>query len=341
MTSAARSTLAGMIDGYRRTALVALTAELGIADRLATGPRTSAELAPLVGADPTRLHQVLRALAGIGLLRHDADGRFALTEAGELLRADQPGSLRSSALYFGGLSYRAYGGLLESLTGGGTAFEHVFGMPYYDYLDRNPELAAHYHRLIALPRGAGAALATLFDFASRRVLVDVGGGNGSLLAEILEHAPDSVGVVQDLPFTEPAAREALAGHPVGSRIRFEPGDFRVSVPAGGDVYLLSRVLANWPDETAAKILSNCGQAMGPDARLLVFELVMPEPVTEGLFAVDGDINALAHFGGAVRTREQFEGLLADAGFTTVGAQTLHRSQWTLLECAPAAPEERP
>lgn len=326
----ARERLGAMLDGYRRTALVHVAAQLGLADRLADGPRTAAELAAATGADAGKLRRVARALVGMGVLTEDG-GSFALTEVGELLRADVPGSMHSAAVYFGGLSYRAYSGLGESLTSGGTAFDHVFGEPYFEHLDRHPDLAAHYHRLIALPPGAGTALASLHDFTAYRTIVDVGGGNGSMLAEILEGAPDSAGVVHDLPFTEPSAAAEIAARPAGARMRFTAGDFRVSVPPGGDAYLLSRVLANWPDETAVKILANCRAAMGPAARLLVFEMAMPEHIAPGDFTPDGDLNALAHMGGAVRTRAQFAGLLADAGFAEPTATALHGSAWTLLE----------
>lgn len=334
----ARTRLTELLGGYRRTALVHLAAELEIADHLAGGPRSSAELAHRVGARPGQLHQVLRALAGIGVLTQLEDERFALTEVGELLRAGTPGSMRGSAIYFGALSYRAYGGLLDSVRSGGIAFDRVFGTSYYDHLDRDPRLAGYYHRMIALPRGAAKVLAGLFDFTPYHVIVDVGGGNGSLLAELLSTQPAAKGVVYDLPLSEPSARAALSerdGHGVGDRCTFVPGDFRESVPAGGDIYLLSRVLANWPDAEAVRILRNCRAAMLPGARLLIFEMLMPAPVTEGTFTVEGDLNALAHFGGAVRTRREFERILTPAGFSLAGVIPVGPGiPWSLLECEP-------
>lgn len=333
VTAAAR--MNELLSGYRRTALVHLAARLGLADHLGDAPRTSADVAERIGAQPERLHQVLRALVGIGVLRDDGDGRFTLSEVGELLRADHPGSKLGAALYFGGLSYRAYEGLADSIGTGGIAFDLMFGMPYYEYLDRNPELAEHYHQLIALAPGVGQAIGGLFDFTPYRTIVDVGGGSGSMLAEILEANPHASGVLYDVEVSAPLAAELVAERGLAGRMTVSSGDFRVSVPGGGDVYLLSRVLANWPDDTAAKILSNCRQAMGRRGRLLVFELVMPEQVDEGSFTVEGDMNALAHLGGSVRTWQQFGDLFERAGFRLARVRRFSpEAHWSLLEATP-------
>jgi SAM-dependent methyltransferase len=328
-----RERLGELLGGYRRTALVYLAAELELAEHLTDGPKSSAELAEAVGAQPDQLHQVLRALAGIGVLTQGNDERFALTEVGELLRDDHPGSMRGSAVYFGALSYRAYAGLLDSVRSGGIAFDRVFGTSYYEHLDRNPRLAGYYHRMIALPRGTGKVLAGLYDLTPHRTIVDVGGGNGSLLAELLSLHPHAKGVVYELGLSAPSAEAVLAEWDLGDRCTFVPGDFRESVPPGGDVYLLSRVLANWPDGDAVRILGNCRAAMLPGARLLIFEMVMPAPVTEGTFTVEGDLNALAHFGGAVRTRREFESILTAAGFRLAELKPVSPGvPWSLLEC---------
>ncbi len=323
-----------LLGGYRRTALVHLAARLAIADHLAGGPRTSAELAEAIGANPEPLHQVARALVGVGVLRNDSEDRFALTEVGELLRSDHPQSRRGAAIYFGGTSYRAYAGLPDAISTGGIAFDLVFGMPYYHYLDDNPELAEYYHQLIALP-GAGHAINGLFDFTRHHTLVDVGGGSGSLLAEILTLNPDLRGILYDLAVSAPMAHELVAERGVADRCAVDSGDFRVSVPSGGDVYLLCRVLANWPHDVAVKILTNCREVMPPGSRLLVFEMVMPELATEGTFTVEGDLNALAHMGGSVRTWEQFGKLFEDAGLRLERVQRVHPdAHWTLLEATP-------
>lgn len=327
--------LAALLDGYRHTALVYVAAELGVADQLAAGPRSAAEVAAAVGAQPDQLHQVLRALAGLGVLRHDEDGTFALAEVGELLRTDHPESRRGMAIYFGGLSYRAYTGLLGGLTSGGIAFDQVFGTSYYEYLNEHPALAEHYHRMIALPPGLAPVIGALFDFTPYRSIVDVGGGNGSMLAEILSLAPQARGVLYDLPVSVESAEQVLTERGLRDRCEIAPGDFRVSVPAGGDVYLLSRVLANWPADLATKILANCRAAMPPQARLLIFELMMPERVEEGVFVVEGDMNALAHMGGGVRSRSAFTRLLTDGGFRLDEVRRVSPDlHWSLLVCSP-------
>jgi hypothetical protein len=207
-------------------------------------------------------------------------------------------------------------------------------MPYYQHLDENPELAEYYHQLIALP-GAGYAINNLFDFSRHHTLVDVGGGSGSLLAELLTLNPELRGILYDLAVSAPMAHELLAEREVADRCAVDSGDFRVSVPAGGDVYLLCRVLANWPHDVAVKILTNCREVMPPGSRLLVFEMVMPELASKGTFTVEGDLNALAHMGGAVRTWEQFGKLFEDAGLRLERVQRVHPdAHWTLLEATP-------
>ncbi|EWC63676.1 O-methyltransferase [Actinokineospora spheciospongiae] len=326
-----RQRVSTMIEGYRRSALVHTAAELGVAAHLAGTRRTAADLASRVGAHERPLTQVLRALVGLGLLDQDDDGRFGLTEAGEYLDPAHPGSLHGQAVYFGGASYRAYSGLTTALREGGIAFDHVFGMPYYDHLDRDPVLAEHYHRMIALPAGSAALIGSLFDFSTATEVVDVGGGNGSLLAEILTLAPAATGTLFELPLTEPSATQTLASVPGGDRCRFVPGDFREHVPPGGDVYVLSRVLANWPDPVAGRILANCRAALGATGRLLVFEMMAPDRIEEGMSVVEGDLNALAHLGGAVRTRAQFTELLTCAGLRLDRVQQVPGTFWTLLE----------
>lgn len=329
-----RDRLVELIGGYRPTALVHAAADLGLADRLADGPAGTAALAELLDLHEPTLGPLLRALAGLGILYQDDQGRYGLTGTGELLRRDHPHSLHSAAVYFGGMSYRAYAGLGRAARTGDVAFDSEFGTDYYDHLRRHPDLAEHYHRMIALPEGAGEVIARLYDFGGARSIVDVGGGNGSLLAQVLRLAPDAKGLVLDMALCEPMARETFSAQGLADRGRFTAGDFRTAVPAGGDVYLLSRVLANWPAPTATRVLANCRAAMDRDARLLIFEMVMPERAEEGTFAVEGDVNALAHFGGGVRTRREFEDLVGSAGMVLERVRRVDpAAHWSLLECS--------
>jgi len=330
---AARHRLSTMIEGYRASALVHVAAELGIATLLTERPRTAPELAEETRVNPRALGQVLRALCGIGVLTENDNGALQLTDTGAFLDPRHPLSLHGQAVYFGGPSYLSYTGLVESLREGGIAFDHVFGMPYYSYLDREPAMAEQYHKMIALPAGAATVIGTLFDFTTAKQIVDVGGGNGSLLAEILTLAPRSEGVLLELPLTEPSALATLATAPGGDRCKFVAGDFREHVPPDGDVYVLSRVLANWADQMCERILGNCRDALRPGGKLLVFEMMMPDQITEGMRVVDGDMNALAHLGGAVRTRAEFTALLESAGLKLDRVQQLPNSQWTLLEAS--------
>jgi hypothetical protein len=176
-------------------------------------------------------------------------------------------------------------------------------------------------------------LAQLHDFSDARTIADIGGGQGTSLAEILTTYTQAHGILQELPYVFAQGTPSLEHPTVAHRCRLVQGSFFDSVPAGGDVYILSRVLANWSDRRAEQILRNCREAMHAQARLLVFEMMMPERVTPGLFAPLGDVNAMVSFGGRVRTRGEFEAILNQTGFSITGAVPVRLGQysgWTLL-----------
>ncbi len=329
-----RQRVSDMIEGYRRSAVVHAAAQLGVPAHLAGTRRGADELSLLTGARTVPLTQLLRAMVGFELLDQDSDDRFGLTAAGEYLDPAHPLSLHGHAVYFGGPSYLAYSGLTAALRDGGIAFDHVFGEPYYAHLDKDPVLAEHYHRMIALPAGSAALIGSLVNLTGVREIVDVGGGNGSMLAELMTLYPEARGTLFELPLTEPSAVATLATAAGGDRCRFLPGDFREEVPAGGDVYVLSRVLANWPDEVATRILANCAAVLGEHGRVLVFEMAAPDRIEAGMSVVEGDMNALAHLGGAVRTLGQFGALFDAAGLRLCAVRRVPGTFWTLLEATP-------
>jgi hypothetical protein len=299
-----------LLDGFVVTQLLYVAAELGVADVLATGPRSSREIADAVGADPVALHRVLRGLVIEDVLAEEPDGRFSLAPVGAALVP-----LRGAAIVRGQLYYRSAAGLLDTVREGGTAFEHVYGERFFEHLGREPG-----HEAVFQASMAGRAeqeardVAAAYDFSGTGHLVDVGGGRGILLATILQAVPGLRGVLLDRERAIPAAREHLDAAGVGERAECLAGDFFVDVPTGADAYLLSRVLHDWDDEDATRILASCQRAMTPGTRLLVVEAILPERAKDGPAVIRMDVHMLLLLGARERTAPEFRVLLEQSGF---------------------------
>ena len=325
-----------LLMGFRGTHLLYVAAELGVADVLQEGPVTVDEIATRLGAHRDPLHRVLRALAQLGVLAEASDGRLSLTPVGDCLRTDRPGSLRPLARFWGHeMMQRAWGSLLHTIMTGETAFDHALGMSAFAYLQSHPDAAAIYHDGMAKIQVLETnAVIDAYEFPPCGTIVDVGGGNGSLLAAILQTVPATGGVVVDLPNAQSDVEATIRTAGLTDRVRFEPGDFFTEVTAGGDCYLLRQIIHDWEDDDAMTILRTCRRAIAPDGRLLIIELILPPEGTDSLDAVMIDVTMLVRLGGRERTAAQYATLLEKTGFnldrvlTTAGRQAI-------LECSPA------
>ncbi len=300
-TAAAR--LARLADGYLVTQLLDVAIALDVPEALVAGPRSAAELAGRLGARPAPLHRVLRGLAAEEVLDELPDGRFALTPVGQLLRAGVPGSLRGSVTARARLYHAAAAGLVDAVRQGGTPFEIVHGRPFFDHLGADPERLAAFQASMA-DRSAheAGAVVEAYDVSGLRSVVDVGGGTGTLLRAVLARAPTADVVLVDRP--EVAARSDLPA---------VAGDFFVAVPGGADAYLLSRVLHDWDDADARRVLRTCRAAMRPDSVLLVVEAVLPERAVDDPAAVRMDLHMLLLLHGQERTAAEYGELFASSG----------------------------
>ncbi len=319
-----RLRMLGILAGTWLAQGCSVLARLGIPDLLAAGPRGAAELARAAGADPVALARLLGALASAGILREPSPGLFALTPAAEFLRADQPGSLRGTAILYGEEVYRSFGGLLETVRTGTPAFEGVHGLPFYSYLAAHPETADTFNSAMAGQRVPPVLSGTALEGVG--TVVDVGGGDGGLLADLLTRQPSLRGVLLELPDAARQARRRFEQAGVADRAEIVEGSFFDGVPGGGDLYVLSRVLHNWSDANAARILDRLYAAMRPGSRLVVLEGLLPEPGEgrpAGRRADESrtrmvDLLMLVMLEGRDRTATEYQKLLVAAGFQPYG-----------------------
>jgi hypothetical protein len=330
--------LVRLIDGYLVTQRLYVAAALGVADALADGPRSSAELARTVGADPGPLHRLLRGLATEEVLTEGDDGRFALAPAGELLRSGVPGSLRGAVLARGEVYHDAAGRLLAGVRGEGVPYELAHGVPFFEHLDRHPDREATFQASMAGRSDAEAEdVVAAYDFSHLRRLVDVGGGAGNLLAAILRSAPGLTGVLFDRPGVAPAAEARMRDEGVADRCELVPGDFFGSIPGGADAYALSRVLHDWDDDDCRRILGRVRAAMGDGSRLLVVEAILPDRAIDRPPAIRMDLHMLVLFSHArERTEGEFGALFGDAGLRLRAVfPTRSPAGLSVLEAVPA------
>jgi len=309
----ARRKMLGILAGTWLAQGCYALAELRIADAMGDGTHTADELAAATGTDPVALLRLLRALAMAGIVAQPEPGRFALTPASRLLRSDVEGSVHLNAVMQGDEVFRSFAEITHTLRTGEPAFAKVFGVSYYDYLGANPEAAHNFHESMGaqqVPTGFASV-----DLTGVAHLVDVGGGNGTLLAGVLAAQPGIRGTLVELPEAVAVARPRLAEF--GDRVGYVEASFFDEVPPGGDAYVLCRVLHNWRDETAAALLRRVRAAMAPGTRLIVLEEFLPEAGADGAAGGAGivDLLMLVTLEGRDRTGDEYRDLVTAAGFT--------------------------
>jgi hypothetical protein len=290
------------------TRALGIAADLGIADRLAEGPRPVEDLARETGADADTLHRVLRALASDGVFEEVTPRSFGNTAASSHLRTD--GSWRDFAHLFGGIWHRAAGEL--EAESGVPAFQRIYGSEFWSWLGEHPADRAAFDRaMVDGAEGRADQLASL-DWRGDETIVDVGGGNGSLLVALLERLPEQRGIVFDLPETN---RDEAS---LGERCTFVAGNFFERVPPG-DAYILSGILHDWGNAEAAAILRTIRAAAPANGRLIVFDSVVP-PGNEPHGAKWLDLLMLALIGGRERDETQWRALFDGTGFEPVSVE---------------------
>src|SRR5262245_12210150 len=292
-----------------------VAAKLGLPDHLANGPETAEELAGPTNTHAPSLYRLMRTLASLGIVAEDSTHRFALTPLGEALKSGAPGAARAAILTLASpWIVSGWERLLDSVQIGKPGLEQALGMAIFDWLAKHPEEASLFSETMVSFHGSEpAAVATAYDFSNAKIVVDVGGATGNLLAAILAKYRGCHGILYDLAHVVRDAPALLQARGVADRVTIESGSFFDQVPGGGDAYLLSHIIHDWSEPQCLTIFGHCRRAMKPGSRLLIIEMVLPagnEPHPGKML----DMMMLVGPGGQERTEKEYGQLLETARF---------------------------
>jgi orsellinic acid C2-O-methyltransferase len=334
-----RAALIEVIGGYMASQALRLAAELRIADLIHDGVDTSAALAEATGSHEPSLHRLLRMLAAVGITTEPAPGRFGLTEVGEQLRTDSPDSLWAFTRFFTDQSlFTSWQSVGHTIRTGECAFDHVHGKNAYVYLSEQPELSALFnHAMSQESRISAGQVAAGIDFSDVKTVVDIGGGDGTLLRAILSAHPHLTGIVFDSPSGVAEAPKVIAEAGLTERCEVVAGDFFSSVPDGGDLYIIKSVFQDWDKEPAANLLRTVRAHMPAGATLLIVGSVLTDTATADepvMFYTDA--NMLVTAGGRERTESEFRALLGETGFTVESVARNAAGPLSIITAVPAA-----
>jgi hypothetical protein len=306
----------GLITGTWVAQAVYVAAKLDIADRLIAGPQTSASLAHAAGAHPRALYRVLRALASVGIFHEDESGQFNLTPLAEPLRSDVPGSVRAFAVMMGSeWVWRSWGGIMHSVRTEEAAFEEAYGESLFQHYAKNPEAArTTMEGLTSRSLPENTAVVQAYDFSDCRVVVDMGGGQGTLLATILAANLHLEGILFEMPHVVGTAQQTFDKTGTRDRSALIGGDFFASAPSGGDLYIMKKVIHDWEDEQACTIIRHCRDVIPAQGRLLLIENIVPHG-NDPSFSKLIDLLMMVYPGGRERTEIEYRDLLRSSGFT--------------------------
>ena len=307
-----------LLSGFQVSQALYVAARIGVADLLVDGPLPADRLASELECDPTALSRLLRTLASLGVFTETGTGDFGLTPLGATLVSGGEGSMRDLALMWMETHYLPFAGLLDTVRTGTCAATEYYQQPFFSWLSTQPDQVDRFSRAMAnLTDGIKAGAIASYTFPQSGTIVDVGGADGALLSLALESAPDTTGIVFDLPHVIDRAESTLKSYGLDDRMTAQSGDFFEAVPEGADAYLLSMVLHDWNDADAHRLLTSIRQAAVPGSRVLAFELVMPtgdQPHMSKMI----DLTMLGMLTGRERTDAEMQRLFEGAGFTYEG-----------------------
>ena len=309
------SILQSQISGYQQTSLIYVAAKLDLADALQLNTESAESLAIALKVPAQPLLRTLRALCVIGICRQYEDTKFGLTELGQLLRSDVPGSQKNRAILAVEQYWLSWGNLLYSVQTGKAAFDQVHGMSPWEYRQKEPELNHCFNAWLAdETKRVANSIGKAISFKDSEVIVDIAGGNGALLASFLQNNLTLHGILFEQAHVLESAKKFLTQEKVASRCEFLSGDMFKSLPKQADVYLLKSVLHDWDDENAFTILKKVRASMKTDSKLLLIERILPEYGIDAAISIL-DMHMLVVNGGRERSLVEFQALMAESGFS--------------------------
>lgn len=305
-----------MAAGGMKSQLIFLAGKMELADRLKDGPKSVSQLAKELSCNEEALYRFLRALSPFKIITEISPGTFKTTKYGRTLEKENSKSLHNLALLTGEEFWRApLGNLMHSINTGDASFDHVYGMPYFEYLKKNPEKFDLFSKWMANSSNINCpVIAASFPFSKYNSIVDIGGGYGALLSHILKQHTKIKGTLFDLP---EIVSKAKIDNSLSDRLSKQGGNFMKSVPAGADLYIMQQIIHDWSDEVSIEILSNCRKAMNQNGRVLIVDsIIKPGNAFHMSKLIDLQIMATCH-GGKERTKKQFQHILEKSGLTLV------------------------
>ncbi|MFC5633510.1 methyltransferase [Streptomyces bullii] len=304
-----------LVFGAACAAALRAAARLGVADALGDGPMTVEDLAAAVKTEPQPLRRLLRALSCHGVFAEQEDGTFAHTDMSRLLREDAPNSLRDITLWCTEpWTWDAWPLLDEAVRTGRNVVQDLYGKEFFTYLNEDaPESADVFNRAMTTSsRQSARDVAELLDLSGASSVADIGGGQGHVVASLLEKYPAMHGTLLDLPrVVENADPRLRDGGPLADRVRIVPGDCRAAVPVRADVYVIKNIL-EWDDESTSRLLRNVIEAGGPGTRVVVIENLVDDTPSMR-FSTAMDLLLLLNVGGAKHTTDSMVRRLTAAG----------------------------
>jgi O-methyltransferase/methyltransferase family protein len=329
------SQLFALINGFQVSQAISIMTTLGIPDILRGGSQDYVNLAEITRTHPRSLYRLLRALAAIGILNEDENGRFSLTPLGQPLRSDVASSQSAWACLLGRPMYhRAWSGLIDGIRTGEIAFDKAHGMSVWDFRAQHPdETAAFDSAMGAIASQIADAVLAAYDFSQYGTIADVGGGQGSFITKILQTYPTARGILFDQAHVVVHADNRLIDAGVADRCEVVGGDFFQSVPKNADLYILKWILHDWNDDDAIAILKSCRRAIGNSGKVIVVEYLIGDR-NIGLEGKLMDLNMMVVTGGVERTREEYAIIFQAAGFR-LAAVVPTKSPIVVIEACPS------
>jgi len=302
--------------GYMMSSALFTVTSLKIPDLLKSGAKSVSELAATTGSNEDALNRVMRALSSAGLFTENPARTFSLTPVSEPLCVDAPSSMRDMALWLTcPFHFQVWRELGHAVRTGETVSEKIFGVPCFDYFAKDQEVNDRFNNAMtgfSVSTIAAALEAYDFSWLAGKTLVDVAGGHGMVLTEILKKYPNTKGVLFDLEHVVTGAKPRIETQGLSGRCSIAHGDFFVAVPEG-DAYIMKNIIHDWDDEKSKAILNNIHSASRPGSRVILIEAVIA-PGNEPHLAKWIDIEMLLLPGGRERTEQEYRDLFAGAGF---------------------------